>query len=122
MQKLKRKVKILEHQVEVNCSKINTYNELLLNVQFVVVVSSEIEKLCFIYTLNLQIFHAGEKILDCQNFQFPHTWVYVDYLEVELDALNKVMKKMDAALQARIRCPRVRTVTKDKVVRQNIPE
>lgn len=49
------------------------------------------------------MFHAGEKILDRQRFQFPPTWVYMDHVSGEWGAFNEILKRKDSAVQAQVR-------------------
>lgn len=52
--------------------------------------------------LCVQIFRAGEKILDRQRYQFPSNWVYVDHVEGEWGAFNEIMKRKDGAVQSQV--------------------
>ena len=70
----------------------------------------------------LQVFRAGEKILDRQRFQFPPTWVYVDNVEGEWGAFNEIMKRKDAAVQAQVGSLQMKIVQEDKVVEQKTTE
>ena len=70
----------------------------------------------------LQVFRAGEKILDRQRFQFPSTWVYVDNVEGEWGAFNEIMKRKDAAVQAQFGSLQMKIVQEDKVVEQKTTE
>ena len=70
----------------------------------------------------IQIFHAGEKILDRQRFQFPPTWVYVDHVQGEWGAFNEIMKRKDAAVQAQVGSLQMKIVAEDKVVEQKTQE
>ena len=70
----------------------------------------------------LQVFRAGEEILDRQRFQFPLTWVYVDNVEGEWDAFNEIMKRKDAAVQAQVGSLQMKIVQEDKVVEQKTTE
>ena len=63
----------------------------------------------------LQVFQAGEKILDRQRFQFPPTWVYVDNVEGEWGAFNEI-----AAVQAQVGSLQMKIVQEDKVVEQTL--
>ena len=62
----------------------------------------------------LQVFRAGEKILDRQRFQFPPTWVYVDNVEGEWGAFNEIMKRKDAAVQAQVGSLQMKIVQEDE--------
>ena len=66
----------------------------------------------------VQVFRAGEKILDRQRFQFPPMWVYVDNVEGEWDAFNEIMKRKDAAVQAQVGSLQMKLVQEGKVVEQ----
>ena len=70
----------------------------------------------------IQVFRAGEKILDRQRFQFPPTWVYVDNVEGEWGAFNEIMKRKDAAVQAQVGSLQMKIVQEDKVVEQKTTE
>ena len=70
----------------------------------------------------VQVFRAGEKILDRQRFQFPPTWVYVDNVEGEWGAFNEIMKRKDAAVQAQVGSLQMKIVAEDKVVEQKTTE
>ena len=70
----------------------------------------------------VQVFRAGEEILDCQGFQFPPTWVYVDNVEGEWIAFNEIMKRKDAAIQAQVGSLLMKIVQEDKVVEQKTTE
>ena len=70
----------------------------------------------------MQVFRAGEKILDRQRFQFPPTWVYVDNVEGEWGAFNEIMKRKDAAVQAQVGSLQMKIVQEDKVVEQKTTE
>ena len=70
----------------------------------------------------VQVFRAGEKILDRQRFQFPPTWVYVDNVEGEWGAFNEIMKRKDAAVQAQVGSLQMKIVQEDKVVEQKTTE
>ena len=70
----------------------------------------------------MQVFRAGEKILDRQRFQFPPTWVYVDNVEGEWGAFNEIMKRKDAAVQAQVGNLQMKIVAEDKVVEQKTTE
>ena len=70
----------------------------------------------------VQVFRAGEKILDRQRFQFPPTWVYVDNVEGEWGAFNEIMKRKDAAVQAQVGNLQMKIVAEDKVVEQKTTE
>ena len=73
-------------------------------------------------TVCVQVFRAGEKILDRQRFQFPPTWVYVDNVEGEWGAFNEIMKRKDAAVQAQVGSLQMKIVAEDKVVEQKTTE
>lgn len=49
------------------------------------------------------MFHAGEKILDRQRFQFPANWVYVEHVDGEWGAFSEILKRKDSAVQAQVR-------------------
>ena len=51
----------------------------------------------------MQVFHAGEKILDRQRFQFPANWVYVEHVDGEWGAFSEILKRKDTAVQAQVR-------------------
>ena len=51
----------------------------------------------------VQVFHAGEKILDRQRFQFPANWVYVEHVDGEWGAFSEILKRKDTAVQAQVR-------------------
>ena len=64
------------------------------------------------------MFHAGEKILDRQRFQFPPNWVYVDHVDGEWGAFNEIMKRKDLAVQGQVGSLQMKIVAEDKVVEQ----
>ncbi len=67
---------------------------------------------------SIQVFHAGEKILDRQRFQFPPNWVYVDHVDGEWGAFNEIMKRKDLAVQGQVGSLQMKIVAEDKVVEQ----
>ena len=55
------------------------------------------------WELHVDIFHSGEKMLERNCFQFPHSWLYVDNIEGEWNAFTEIMKRKDAAMQSQVR-------------------
>ena len=67
----------------------------------------------------LQVFRAGEKILDRQQFHLPQKWVYVDNVEGEWGAFTEIMKWKDVAVQASLQ---MKIVQEDKMVERKTTE
>ncbi len=70
----------------------------------------------------MQIFRAGEKILDRQRYQFPPTWVYVDNVEGEWGAFNDILRRKDSSMQTQIGSLQMKIVTEDKAVEAKTQE
>ncbi len=70
----------------------------------------------------VQVFRAGEKILDRQRYQFPPTWVYVDNVEGEWSAFNEILRRKDASMQTQIGSLQMKIVTEDKAVEAKTQE
>ena len=70
----------------------------------------------------VEVFRAGEKILDRQRFQFPASWVYVDNVEGEWGAFNEIVKRKESSVQTQIGTLQMQIVTEDRAVEQKTAE
>ena len=70
----------------------------------------------------VEVFRAGEKILDRQRFQFPSNWVYVDNVEGEWGAFNEIVKRKESSVQTQIGTLQMQIVAEDKAVEQKTSE
>jgi dynein heavy chain 1 len=70
----------------------------------------------------VEVFRAGEKILDRQRFQFPSSWVYVDNVEGEWGAFNEIVKRKESSVQTQIGTLQMQIVAEDRAVEQKTAE
>ena len=70
----------------------------------------------------VEVFRAGEKILDRQRFQFPASWVYVDNVEGEWGAFNEIVKRKESSVQTQIGTLQMQIVAEDRAVEQKTAE
>ena len=70
----------------------------------------------------VEVFRAGEKILDRQRFQFPTNWVYVDNVEGEWGAFNEIVKRKESSVQTQIGTLQMQIVAEDRAVEQKTAE
>ena len=70
----------------------------------------------------VEVFRAGEKILDRQRFQFPSSWVYVDNVEGEWGAFNEIVKRKESSVQTQIGTLQMQIVAEDRSVEQKTAE
>lgn len=70
----------------------------------------------------VEVFRAGEKILDRQRFQFPSNWVYVDNVEGEWGAFNEIVKRKESSVQTQIGTLQMQIVAEDRAVEQKTTE
>ena len=70
----------------------------------------------------VEVFRAGEKILDRQRFQFPSSWVYVDNVEGEWGAFNEIVKRKESSVQTQIGTLQMQIVAEDRSVEQKTTE
>ena len=53
-------------------------------------------------TLLFQSFSSGQRILERQRYQFPHSWTYIDQVEGEWEAFCSILKKKDMHIQQQV--------------------
>lgn len=64
----------------------------------------------------VQTYKEGQRILERQRFQFPHSWLHVDNVAGEWSAFNEIMRRKESAIQTQVASLQSKIIAEDKIV------
>ncbi|KAI9204677.1 dynein heavy chain [Polychytrium aggregatum] len=74
------------------------------------------------WSVQVETFRNGQKVLERQRFQFPSDWLYVDNVDGEWSALNEILTRKNNAIQEQIAGLQSKIVAEDRIVEQKIKD
>ncbi|KAJ3049329.1 hypothetical protein HK097_009672, partial [Rhizophlyctis rosea] len=82
----------------------------------------ELKKRVVGWTVDVESFKAGQKVLERQRYQFPGDWMYVDGIEGEWSAFNEILGRKNAVIQEQIAGLQMKIVAEDKIVESKVKD
>lgn len=64
----------------------------------------------------VDVYREGQRILECQRFQFPPNWLHADNIDGEWSAFNEIMRRKDSNIQTQVANLQMKIVAEDKTV------
>lgn len=72
------------------------------------------------WTVDVETFKTGTKILERQRYSFPSDWLQIDHLQGEWGAFQDIMARKGADVQAQLGSLQMRVVEEDRMLEQRV--
>ncbi|OZJ04271.1 hypothetical protein BZG36_02479 [Bifiguratus adelaidae] len=96
----------------------NSTAEAVAIITFVQDLKRKMEK----WTVEVELFGQGQKVLERQRYQFPQDWMYFDHINGEWSAFNEILNRKNNAIQEQIAGLQLKILAEDKLIESKIRE
>jgi len=74
------------------------------------------------WTEDMNIFGAGQRLLERQRFSFPADWLYLDNLQGQWDAFLEILHRKDSLVQGQVGALQMKIVDEDRAMDRRVAE